>query len=113
MYLIAAESAVRNGNPVKARNLITLLAEKRMRNGWTPDFSGLSDESLLSEILDERKRELFGRGLRWSDLKRLNLEERFEVTFVRKHREIIISIPPNDSRYVSVIPPREIELESF
>lgn len=113
MYLIAAESAVRNGNLAKARNLFALLAGKRMRNGLVPDLSSLSDEGLLSEILDERKRELFGRGLRWSDLKRLNLEERFEVTFVRKYRETTISIPPNDSRYVSVIPPREIELESF
>jgi tetratricopeptide (TPR) repeat protein len=113
MMLIAAESAARSGNQTRARELLAVLAENRFGEGLDPDFTAISNEDLLSEILDERKRELFGRGLRWSDLKRLNREERFAITLSREYGESTIMIPPNDSRYVSVIPPREIDLDSF
>lgn len=113
IMLIAAETSARNGKQARARELLGLLAENRYMVGFSPDFTNLSNEALLSEILDERKRELFGRGLRWSDLKRLNREEKFAVTLVREYGEKTIIIPPNDNRYVSVIPPREIDLDSF
>lgn len=60
------------------------------------------EEAALELILNERRKELPFRGLRWSDLRRLN-KEGYNITLQRKLDKNYI-LPPNDRRYVLPIP---------
>lgn len=46
---------------------------------------------------------------RYIDLKRLNLEKRFQKTITRKADGQTWILPPNDNRYILPIPPRVLE----
>jgi len=59
--------------------------------------------------LKERRKELLFRGLRWTDLRRLNLDPRFAVTLARNVSGQIYSLPPEDPRYAWPIPDDEIQ----
>ena len=66
-------------------------------------------DELLRIILQERRKELLFRSLRWTDLRRLNKDSRFAVTLTRKLNNDTYTLPPNDARYVLPIPQQEIE----
>lgn len=68
MVLIEAESEYELGNEGEAR---ILLHEIQTRAG-APKYNN-SGEALLEEILMERRKELYGEGFRWSDIKRRSL----------------------------------------
>ncbi len=113
MLLVVAEVAARNSDFTKARELLLKLVENRYAESMSPSLSEIQDDELLKVALEERKKELIGRGVRWSDLRRLNRDPRFAVTIRKSYEESNILIPPNDERYTSVIPPREREIEGF
>lgn len=75
MYLIKSEAAYRTGNPDLARQTLLALKVKRFTPaGYAEESSrlaGLNGNALLTEILDERTRELALEGHRWYDLRRL------------------------------------------
>ena len=62
----------------------------------------------LSKDLAERRKELIQRGLRWTDLRRLNLDPRFAVTIERVVQGATYQLLPNDLRYTFLIPNDEI-----
>lgn len=77
IYLIRAETNVRLGNPEEAiEDLNKLLKSRWKKDAFVPYVSS-SDEEILFKIIDERKKQLAFRGLRWSDLRRLNQDDRF------------------------------------
>lgn len=103
MYLIRSESFVRNGDiPSGLADLNTLL-EKRWRKGKYKPYLNLSKDEALKVVLEERRKELFFRGTRWSDLRRLNLEGA-NITIKRVIEGITYSLPANDARWVWLIP---------
>jgi len=71
MYLIAAEAEANIvGKEQIASDILNELRSYRIK-GWTKtDYSGTA---LMSEIRDERTRELFGEGFRLNDLKRWHM----------------------------------------
>jgi hypothetical protein len=71
MYLIAAEAEANIvGKEQVASDILNELRSYRIK-GWTKtDYSG---SALMSEIRDERTRELFGEGFRLNDLKRWHM----------------------------------------
>jgi len=113
MFLIRAESAARSGNYQKGMDdLNTLLAMRYATNTFTPR-TAIDANDALAQILKERRKELLFRGLRWSDLRRLNREAGFAVSLARSVDGNAYSLPPNDPRYTMPIPQSEIVLSGI
>lgn len=104
MYLISAECFARRGDKDNAlANLNTLLV-KRWKAGTFVPVSAADPAQALQIILQERRKELLMRGLRWIDLKRLNKESIHAVTLTRIVNGQNYILPPNDNRYALPIP---------
>lgn len=112
LLLIKSEALARLGFvDLSLDALNQLLVNRYAKDSFKP-LVVTNDEELLPLILEERRKELIFRGARWSDLKRLNLDPQFATTLTRKvpGTEDIISLPPNDPRYVFLIPQDVIEM---
>ena len=109
MLLINAECAARSGELIDALSSLNLLLEKRFKTGTFIPIEGLDQEQLISLVLNERRKELLFRGLRWMDIKRLNLEGR-DITPQRKINGSLIQLPPNDNRFALPLPNYIIKL---
>jgi len=107
MYLTRAECYARNGGSASAlADLNTLLKNRYVNTAASPyvpvTIAGTS--AVLTRVLQERTKELLFRGLRWTDLKRLNLDVNTAVTITRFNNNTTYSLPPNDLRYELLIP---------
>src|SRR5690606_14818369 len=84
LYLTRAECNARLGNIEKAIADLNTLLENRYLKGTYAKREYQNAENLLASILEEREKELaFRSGIRWPDLRRLNLDPRFEKTLFR------------------------------
>jgi len=108
MYLVRAESYARAGELDLALGDLNTLLKNRMATAAYQAYTASSVEVVLSEILVQRRKELIARNLRWTDLRRLNLDPRFAVTLKRRlhfsEGEKEYTLPPNDLRYTFLIP---------
>jgi hypothetical protein len=112
MYLVRAEGNARAGNTSAAMtDLNTLLRTRWVTNTYT-DMTAASAGDALAAILTERRKELVMRGLRWTDLRRLNKDARFAVTLTRTVQGTAYTLPPNDPRYTLLIPQAVINAAS-
>lgn len=108
LCLVAAESSVRINRFDQAMFYLRQLLSGRIKNGI--DVEAYLDKqleqtgSLLNLVLEERRKELVGRGSRWTDLRRLNKDPRFQKRLVRIVNQKRLELPPNDDRYVFPIP---------
>lgn len=114
LYLVQAECLARAGDLGEALSSLNQLLEKRWRTGTFVPYSATDATSVLQLILDERRKSLVLRGVRWSDLRRLNRDERFEKTLWREVNNgstiESFSLPPNDLRYTYLIPQEVVAL---
>jgi hypothetical protein len=106
LYLIRAECSARAGKIPNALNDLDTLLTYRWRTGTFTAFSNTI--AALDTILAERRKELAFRGLRWSDLRRLNQEGR-NITLYRKINGQSYSLPPGSNLYTLPIPPDVIQ----
>lgn len=84
-YLIRAECNARLGVLDKALNDLNYLRSHRFdRESFVP-LESKSKDDIMRFVLEERRRELCFRGVRWEDLKRMNAEGLYTVDL---HREI-------------------------
>lgn len=113
IYLIKAECLARKGETALSMNFLNQLLIKRWNpNAITPSKSyqtivANDPEDALNKILTERMKTLIWRSLRWTDLKRLNLEGR-NLVITRNLSGEIYTLEPNSPRYVMPIPDDEI-----
>lgn len=103
VYLIRAECYARAGNVELAMADLNVLLRSRWSGAYT-DMTAVDAQDALTKILKERRKELFFRGLRWSDLRRLNKDPRFQVTLTRTVLGETYTLPPGDLRYTLLIP---------
>lgn len=104
VYLIRAECNARLGNANAAiEDLNQLLVKRWKSNSFTPITTATPQEALVV-VLQERKKELVYRGIRWSDLRRLNKNTEFVTTIKRVLNGEVYSLTPNDLRYTLLIP---------
>ncbi|MCH5597950.1 RagB/SusD family nutrient uptake outer membrane protein [Niabella ginsengisoli] len=109
IYLIRAESNCRKGHLEEALADLNSLLSHRYETDLFQPVRASSKEALLNRILLERRKELLMRGIRWSDVKRLNKEGR-NIILNRSINGQIISLEPNSSYYALPIPLDVIQL---
>lgn len=104
IYLIRAECQARAGRVTEAmQDLNTLLRTRWKANSFVP-FTASGSAEALAIILQERRKELLYRGLRWIDLKRLN-KEGAAITLKRiVNNGTVYTLSPNDRRYAVALP---------
>jgi tetratricopeptide (TPR) repeat protein len=104
LYLVRAECYARtNQTPAAIKDMNTLLVTRWAEGSYQAFNAGSSDEA-LSKILAERRKELLMRGLRWTDLRRLNNDSKFAKTLTRTVNGKVYTLPANDPRYTLLIP---------
>ncbi len=108
IYLIQAECEARLGDKDRALETLNRLLIMRFENDKFTPVTAASDTAALRLILAERRKELPFRGLRWSDLRRLNQDGAFALALTREIEGEISVLPPNDLRYVLLIPQQQI-----
>lgn len=112
LYLIVAECSARLDDLDKAEQALnTLLVKRWVTNQFTP-YSFTNKDTALEIILKERRKELLFRGLRWSDIKRLN-RDGYNITLTRTINGQTMTLPPNDLRYAIAIPEDIIEISGI
>lgn len=107
MHLIAAECAARANNLTVALGHLNEVRRNRLTG--TPisgrDFNSTSETATLDEVLAERRRELPFHGLRWFDMRRLDIENRMpSVTRINAQNVVIATLEPHSSKYTLQIP---------
>jgi tetratricopeptide (TPR) repeat protein len=107
MYLVRAECYARTDNVNAAMSDLNTLLRTRWKTGTYVDQVAPSADGALSLILAERRKELCFRNIRWSDLRRLNKDSRFQVTLTRNINGQTLTLPPNSPRYVLPLDPIE------
>jgi hypothetical protein len=92
-------------------DLNTLLVKRWTNGNFTP-FTASSALEAQDTILEERRKELAFRGLRWTDLRRLN-KEGANITLTRLLFGQTYHLSPNSPYYVLPIPPDVIALSGI
>jgi len=110
-YLISAECAVRTGNlPLAKERMHALLNARYQQTQATQycnEFDAMDKEHALTEIFNERTRELAFEGHRWFDLRRMDIGMRPTITHTFKQSDNTTAtyvLTPNDERYTIRIP---------
>lgn len=113
IFLIRAECSAREGLKDSAMNDLNRLLIKRWKNSATfIPYTAINAEDAKNKVLIERRKELCFRGVRWSDLRRLNLEGA-NITIKRDIAGTIYQLPPNDIRWTLLIPQNIINLSGI
>ncbi|KKO89067.1 hypothetical protein AAW12_23200 [Sphingobacterium sp. Ag1] len=107
IYLIKAECLIRSGSDASAIKVMNDLLIRRYAKGKYNPIESMDSKALLALILDERRKELVWRGLRWTDLKRLN-KEGGGIELKRQVGAQNFTLPANGNRYTFPIPDDEI-----
>ena len=103
LYLIRAECNVRNGKVEQGLKDLNHLLRYRYRTGTFNPYGVKGQKETLTLILNERRKELLYRGLRWMDIKRLNVEGQ-HIVIQRNVSGQLFSLEPNANAYALPLP---------
>ncbi|MBB2147343.1 RagB/SusD family nutrient uptake outer membrane protein [Pedobacter gandavensis] len=112
IYLIKAECLARKGDAIAAIDKLNQLLINRYKTNLFLPLTATSPADALQKILNERRKELLWKSLRWSDLKRLNRDGE-NIILTRSINNVTYTLPPGDPRYVFPIPNQEITLSGI
>lgn len=115
VYLIRAEAFARTNNVTDAmKDLNDLLRTRWQKDGdgntLYTDLAAADAAEALELILEERKKELAYRGLRWMDLRRLNQDPSTAITITRTVGGNTYTLEPNNYRYTFPLAINVLEL---
>jgi hypothetical protein len=113
MYLVRAECAARSGQTGPAMTDLNTLLLKRWKTGTFVPFAAADPDAALRLILAERRKELIGRNMRWTDLRRLNTDSRFALNLNRTILGTGYTLAPGSKRYTYPLPQDEITLSGL
>ncbi|WP_412465971.1 RagB/SusD family nutrient uptake outer membrane protein [Pedobacter sp. KLB.chiD] len=100
IMLIKAECLARAGQTADAMTIVNNLRVKRFNNANYAPLTASSAADALRIVVEEKRKELFGTGLRWFDQKRLMLDDAFRQTKTRNYKGIDYTLTPNSNRYI-------------
>lgn len=109
IYLTRAECHARLGNTADAMADLNSLLVKRWASGTFSPFTATDAVDARNQILAERRKELLYRGLRWTDLRRLNKDPATAITLTRTVNGQTYTLLPNSLLYVYPIPQKVID----
>lgn len=104
VYLIKAEATAANGNIEGGLATLNTLLKTRWKAGSYRNIAVDTKEELLDKIWAERRKELLMRGIRWTDVKRLNAQAGAGIVLERQLNGETIRLTPSDPRFVMPIP---------
>lgn len=104
MLLTKIECKARSGQWVEAMDMLNQFQQKRWKQSvtYTP-LTAYGNTEALQIILNERRKELYMRGLRFMDIKRLN-KEGANITLTRKVENKTFTLLPNANYYAIPLP---------
>ncbi|WP_426330105.1 RagB/SusD family nutrient uptake outer membrane protein [Pedobacter sp. R-06] len=103
ILLNRAECLARKGEFQLALNDLNALLVKRYRTNTFSPYTLENAGDIKTLVLNERRKELTMRNIRWSDLKRLNMEGA-DINLKRSIAGVTYSLAANDPRYALEIP---------
>lgn len=104
MMLIAAECYARSGKTSEALTLLNNLRKKRFAPADYKLLTATAAEDALKLVINERRIELFGRGQRWLDMKRLDKDQLFAQTYKRANTGADYTLEKGSLKFVQQIP---------
>lgn len=111
MYLIKAECQARAGDFSGAVQTANIVRQQRFAPAKYVALTATGPQEALTKVLEERRRELMGRGFRLPDLKRLNLEPALAKTVTHTWRNgATITLKPGSNRYIFPVGPKIINM---
>lgn len=109
LWLARAECHIRTGEIELGMGDLNVLLRHRCDTESFVPVSARDQEDALQKVLHERRKELYMRGIRWEDMRRLNKDARFATTLVRQIDGQRYELPPNDPKWVWPLPVTEVE----
>ena len=110
MMLNRAEVYARAGEVSKTLELLNKLRKTRIKAASYQDLVISSPADLLAAVINERRREFMGTGMRWFDQRRLNLDPEFAKPCVRTFLGQQYTLSPGSNRYIYPIAPAVLDL---
>ncbi|HEU0228655.1 MAG TPA: RagB/SusD family nutrient uptake outer membrane protein, partial [Arachidicoccus soli] len=102
-YLIRSECYIRNNKIAQGLNDLDTLLIKRYKSGTFSPLAISSQSEALNLVLNERRKEMVLRGMRWMDIKRLN-KGGANITLKRVENRTTYSLQPNANFYALPLP---------
>lgn len=112
IYLIKAEILARQKNTVESLNLLNKLRALRFKKDTYIPLTSTDPDEVLQWVLRERRLQLYVRGVRWEDLKRLGSEFGNGIHIQRKINNEVISTNI-DNNFAWPIPLNVMELGGY
>jgi starch-binding outer membrane protein, SusD/RagB family len=112
VFLTLAECNVRLGHTEVALQYVNTLLKNRWVNNQFTAYVDTSADRVLQFILQERKKELVLKGMRWTDLRRLN-KDGANIALTRMYQAGVLVLPANDPRYVFPIPEDVLQFNKY
>lgn len=105
MKLIIAEAAARSNDLAEALKQLDEVRINRIAAAYYQPYQSGNQEFILQKVLEERRFEFPGNGLRWLDMRRLDAEGRMPaVNRYDAQNNIIATLAPHSPRYTLQIP---------
>jgi tetratricopeptide (TPR) repeat protein len=112
-YLTKAECLARNGSVAEAISTLNKLLITRYKTGSYVPVSVTNQQQALAIVLKERRKELLFRGIRWTDLRRLNMDASTTTALYRNLNGIRYKLEPNSPNYTLPIADDVIQLSNI
>ncbi len=99
-WLIKAECLARAGMRDEAVKRLNDFRKMRFKPADYVDLTASSSDEALQLVVNERRLEFFGSGMRWFDQRRLNKDPMFAKTVTRVFDNVTYTLEPNSNKYV-------------
>lgn len=99
-WLIKAECLARAGKKDEAVAMLNTLRKFRFKPADYVDLTAATPEEALQLVINERRLEFFGSGMRWFDQRRLCKDPQLAQTFTRTFNNTTYTLEPNSNGWV-------------